>query len=111
MATEVSNAKWNVVAGSRIPSFQALVSQSRASIYMLELTFKDNYATGGLEVDLKARGVKHVDFVLFGSSDTGYILSYDIANGKVLAYTGAGELANASNTLINKKATVLVIGR
>ena len=106
MATEQSTKKWQIYVGSRQWSFQSLISQSRGLVYIIDLTFKDNYETGGLAVDLKKNGSRKIDFVFLQDIDTGYQLNY--VDGKILAYANAAELANGNAALVNKKAVALV---
>ena len=80
----------------------------------LKITFDNSYPTGGEALDL-TQYVNNIETVHIENMD-GYLLEYDRANGKVLAFeSGADgsnndEVANASSALNGKISFITVSG-
>ena len=80
----------------------------------LKITFDNSYPTGGEALDL-TQYVNNIETVHIENMD-GYLLEYDRANGKVLAFeSGADgsnndEVGNASSALNGKISFITVSG-
>ena len=80
-------------------------------VYVAKVVFggADTYATGGVVADLKSRGAKRVDFVIFNAGALGLDLVYDNTNSKILMYENTGVETVASDTQLQSKTIYALV--
>jgi len=94
------------------------VSPGEAVVRTGTITLDSSYPTGGEALAAAAFGIDNIDFVSFGGAG-GYVLEYDYANAKVMAWYGDfnavadGALIEVPNTtdLSTVSAHFVLVGR
>ena len=119
MAITISTSDWTGANVRKTLSWQAALT-SKLRVYAVKVTFGsgDNYATGGVSVDLKeGRRVKTLVAVIPTYTDSKREVVYDKANEKILLYDVGGnataafaETPNTSSACASKVFEFLVIG-
>ena len=118
MAITISTSDWTGANVRKTLSWQAaLVSKLR--VYAVKVTFGsgDNYATGGVAVDLKESRISTLVAVIPTYTNSKREVVYDKANEKILLYDVGGsatspftETPNTSSACASKVFEFLVIG-
>ena len=119
MAITISASDWTNANVRKTLSWQAALT-SKLRVYAVKVTFGsgDNYATGGVSVDLKqGKRVKTLVAVIPTYSTCLQEVRYDKANEKIQLYNVGGgaeakfvEVTNTSSTCASKVFEFLVIG-
>lgn len=114
MAATITTIDYETFIATKNMTSQSLITARKAMVYVAKVVFgaADTYATGGVAANLKARGAKKVDFVIFNAGALGLDLVYDNANSKILMYENTGvETVNADTQLQSKTIYALVFAR
>ncbi len=97
---------------ARNASFQTVVGDLRVA--QADVTFDTSYPTGGLAVTAAQLGLTNVYAAVAQVKTAGVgsvtAVSYDVANAKLLAFTAAAQVANATD-LSAVSATVTAFGK
>ena len=119
MAITISTSDWTNANVRKTLSWQAALT-SKLRVYAVKVTFGsgDNYATGGVSVDLKqGRRIKTLVAVIPTYTDSLRHVQYDKANEKIQLFDVGGsstapfaETPNTSSACASKVFEFLVIG-
>ena len=108
MAATVNAAKWKSYVGGR-PVTLSLINARKGLMYVIDVTLNENYATGGIPVELKQHGAKTINWVFVSKPSRGESFTVDISNGKIQVWNGVSEMTDADTTFATTAITLSLL--
>ena len=75
-----------------------------------DITFDNNYPTGGEAIAAADLGLQAIDFMLVEQNESGKVITFDRANSKLMVFAGALAEAAAASDQSGTAVRVLAIG-